>query len=72
LWTLNGQPVTAINEFVTEADAVEYHIYLQVPQLANGMAYTLVTPYGSTNFVFDDTRIFCESIKVSNYPRLCG
>src|ERR1035437_3364735 len=65
LWKLNGQPVTAINKFVTEADAVDYHIYLQVPQLTNGMAYTLETPYGNTNFVFDDTKIFCESIKVN-------
>ena len=65
LWTLNGQPVTAINKFVTQANAVESHIYLQVPQLTNGMAYTLVTPYGSTNFVFDDTQILCESIKVN-------
>ena len=65
LWKLNGQPVTAINKFVTEADAVDYHIYLQVPQLTNGMAYTLETPYGSTNFVFDDKQIFCESIKVN-------
>ena len=26
-------PVTAVNRFVTEANAVDYHIYLQVPQL---------------------------------------
>jgi endoglucanase len=64
-WTLNGQPVTAANRFVTEANAVDYHIYLQVPKLTNGMAYTLETPYGNTNFVFDDTQIFCESIKVN-------
>ncbi|MGD0743743.1 MAG: glycoside hydrolase family 9 protein [Verrucomicrobiota bacterium] len=64
-WKLNGQPVTAINKFVTEADAVDYHIYLQVPKLTNGMAYTLETPYGNTNFVFDDKQIFCESIKVN-------
>ena len=30
-WKLNGQPVTAINKFVTEADACDHHIYLQVP-----------------------------------------
>jgi endoglucanase len=64
-WKLNGQPVTAINKFVTEADAVDYHIYLQVPKLTNGMAYTLETPYGNTNFVFDDKQVFCESIKVN-------
>ncbi|HVU08550.1 MAG TPA: glycoside hydrolase family 9 protein [Verrucomicrobiae bacterium] len=65
LWTLNGQPVTAASRFVTEANAVDYHIYLQVPPLTNGMIYTLNTPYGNTNFVFDDTKIFCESIKVN-------
>src|ERR1035437_4731666 len=37
-WKLNGQPVSAINEFVTEANAVDYHIYMQVPKLTNGMA----------------------------------
>ncbi|MGD0744396.1 MAG: glycoside hydrolase family 9 protein [Verrucomicrobiota bacterium] len=65
LWTLNGQPVSSIDEFVTEANAVEYHIYLHVPKLTNGMAYTLSTPNGSRNFVFDDTQIFCEAIKVN-------
>ena len=65
LWTLNGAPVTAAHRFVTEANAVDYHIYLQVPTLTNGVAYTLNTPYGSTNFVFDDTKILCESIKVN-------
>ncbi|MGD0744862.1 MAG: glycoside hydrolase family 9 protein [Verrucomicrobiota bacterium] len=64
-WKLNGQPVGALNEFVTEANAVDYHVYMQVPKLTNGMSYTLETPYGNTNFVFDDTKIFCESIKVN-------
>ena len=35
-WKLNGQPVTALNKFVTEADACDHHIYLQVPELVNG------------------------------------
>src|SRR5215831_8351919 len=65
LWTLNGAPVTAIDAFITEDNAVDYHIYLHVPTLVNGTAYMLVTPNGSTNFVFDDTKIFCESIKVN-------
>jgi endoglucanase len=64
-WTLNGVPATADSEFVTEADAVDYHIYLQFPPLTNGVYYTLVTPYGTTNFVFEDTNILCESIKVN-------
>ena len=29
-WTLNGMPVTALNEFVTESDGSDYHIYVQV------------------------------------------
>ncbi|MGA3268605.1 MAG: glycoside hydrolase family 9 protein [Verrucomicrobiota bacterium] len=65
-WKLNGTPVTAISgEFVTEANAVEYHIYLQVPQLVNGTSYTLVTPYSTNSFVFEDSQILCESIKVN-------
>ena len=62
-WTLNGQPVTAINKFVTEADACDHHIYLQVPTLVNGTTYTLETPHGQKSFVFDDRSTFCESIK---------
>src|SRR5664280_864704 len=53
LWKLNGEPVAAINKFVTEADACDHHIYLQVPTLVNGKSYTLETPHCSTNFVFD-------------------
>ncbi|MGA3267975.1 MAG: glycoside hydrolase family 9 protein [Verrucomicrobiota bacterium] len=65
-WTLNGTPVKAISgEFVTEANAVEYHIYLQVPELLNGASYTLVTPYSTNSFVFQDSDILCESIKVN-------
>jgi endoglucanase len=76
-WTLNGVAATAGSEFVTESGllssefltntvaAVDYHFYLQFPPLTNGVAYTLVTPYGTTNFVFEDTNILCESIKVN-------
>jgi endoglucanase len=65
LWKLNGQPVTAINKFVTEADACDHHIYLQVPTLVNGTNYRLQTPHGDTSFVFDDRTTFCESIKTN-------
>ena len=58
--------MTALSgEFVTEANAVEYHIYMQVPPLTNGTAYTLVTPYSTNSFVFEDSQILCESIKVN-------
>jgi endoglucanase len=65
LWTLNGQPVTAINKFVTEADACDHHVYLRVPALVNGTSYMLQTPHGEATFVFDDHKIFCESIKTN-------
>jgi len=64
-WKLNGEPVTAINKFVTEADACDHHIYLQVPALVIGTRYTLQTPHGDRTFVFDDHKIFCESIKTN-------
>ncbi|MFI5380229.1 MAG: glycoside hydrolase family 9 protein [Tepidisphaerales bacterium] len=64
-WKLNGQPVTAINKFVTEADACDHHIYLQVPALVSGTKYTLQTPHGDMSFVFDDRTTFCESIKTN-------
>jgi endoglucanase len=64
-WKLNGQPVTAINKFVTEADACDHHVYLQVPPLVNGTSYKLQTPHGDTTFVFDDRKIYCESIKTN-------
>jgi len=65
-WKLNGQAVMAINKFVTEADACDHHIYLRVPPLVNGTKYyTLQTPHGDTTFVFDDKKVFCESIKTN-------
>jgi endoglucanase len=65
LWKFNGQPVSAIHKFVTEADACDHHVYLQTPRLKSGTTYTVETPHGNTNFVFDDQRTFCESIKVN-------
>jgi endoglucanase len=64
-WKLNGQSVTAINKYVTEANACDHHIYLQVPTLVNGTSYKLQTPHGEKTFVFDDKKIFCESIKTN-------
>jgi endoglucanase len=65
LWKLNGKPVEAINKFVTEANACDHHIYLQVPTLTSGTSYSLQTPHGNKTFVFDDKKIFCESIKTN-------
>jgi len=57
LWRLNGRPVAAINRFVTEANACDHHVYLQVPTLVNGTSYTLQTPHGKKTFVFDDKNV---------------
>ncbi len=65
LWKLNGQSVTAINKFVTEANACDHHIYLQVPTLVDGTSYKLQTPHDDKTFVFDEKKIFCESIKTN-------
>ena len=65
LWKLDGQPVTAIHQFVTPAEFCDYHIYLKVGKLVNGRNYLLQTPHGNTNFVFDDRKIVCESLKVN-------
>lgn len=65
-WKINGTPAGSLYEFVTEGNqGSDYHIYMQIPQLVNGTTYTLVTPFGTTNFVFNDTQILCESIKVN-------
>jgi endoglucanase len=64
-WKLNDRPVTAIHKFVTEGQACDHHIYLQVPPLVNGTSCRLQTPHGDAVFVFDDSKIFCESIKTN-------
>jgi len=45
-WKLDGQPVSGINKYITEADNCDHHIYLQVPMLVNGTSYKLQTPHG--------------------------
>lgn len=64
-WTLNRKPVKAIHKFVTEAEACEHHIYLDVQKLRRGKKYTLQTPYGSMKFKFSDKKVFCEAIKTN-------
>ena len=72
-WKVNGEAVTAINRYVMQANACDYHIYLTVPQLVNGTTYEIETPHGDTSIVFDDHKIFCESIKTNQaaYSALC-
>src|ERR1041384_6852507 len=71
-WKLNGQPVSAIDQFVTPSEFCDYHIYLHVAKLVNGAAYKLETPHGNTNFVFNDRTTLCESIKLRSEERRVG
>ena len=71
-WKLNGEQPLAIHKFVTESSATssgpkgaEHRIFLEVPQLINGVKYKLETPHGDTSFVFSDRTMFCESIKTN-------
>lgn len=64
-WKLGRKPVQGIHKFVTEADACEHHIYLEVPKLKNGRWYRLRTPYGNKWFRFRDKKTLCESLKVN-------
>ena len=74
-WTVNGQAVSAINKYVMQSNGTgcEHHIYLTVPTLVNGTTYAIHTPIKDTSIVFDDHKIFCESIKTnqSAYSALC-
>ena len=64
-WKLGRKPVKAIHKYVTEADASEHHIYMEVDRLKRGKRYVLRTPYGKKAFRFNDKKIFCESIKTN-------
>ncbi len=64
-WKLNGTAVKAINRYVTESNKCDHYIYLTVPDLANGTDYTLETPHGTFDFTFNDSKVFCESIKTN-------
>jgi endoglucanase len=74
-WTVNGQAVSAINKYVMQSNGTgcEHHIYLTVPTLVNGTTYAIHTPIKDTSIVFDDHKIFCESIKTnqSAYSAKC-
>lgn len=74
-WTVNGQAVSAIRKYVMQSNGTgcNHHIYLTVPTLVNGTTYSIKTPHGDTSIVFDDHKIFCESIKTnqSAYSALC-
>ncbi len=78
-WTVNGIDPTSIGRSSEVSDErwydwtvgyyetfVQHRMYLELSQnLVNNAIYDIVTPYGSTSFTFNDTDIFCESIKVN-------
>jgi len=64
-WKINGEPVQEIYRYATQADACDHHIYLQTFPLVEGEKYTIETPYGDTDFQFQEREIFCESIKTN-------
>jgi endoglucanase len=64
-WKINGQPAKSIYKYVTEANACDYHIYLETGTLVPGNTYRVETPYGEKKFKFDEKEIFCEAIKVN-------
>ncbi len=64
-WKLGRKPVKALHKFVTEADASEHHIYMEVQKLRKSKHYVVRTPYGKEAFRFNDKKTFCESIKTN-------
>ena len=64
-WQINGHPVKNIFKYAVQADPCDHHVYLQVETLVKGKEYSLKTPYGNTEFIFNPGNILCESIKVN-------
>ncbi|MBN2636789.1 MAG: glycoside hydrolase family 9 protein [Prolixibacteraceae bacterium] len=65
LWKINGKPVEIVGIYAMQASAFDYHVYLKSGKLKSGEKYTIETPYGTKEIVFDPTEVFCESIKVN-------
>jgi endoglucanase len=70
-WTLNSLEPVSINFWITPKwDDVElsyeHHVYLSFEEsFSQGETYVLKTPHASAQFVFDDSKVFCESIKTN-------
>ena len=78
-WTVNGTTPTSIGRGSMVNDErwydwtvgyyetfVHHSMYLELNQnLVNNTVYNIVTPYGNASFTFNDTDVFCESIKVN-------
>jgi endoglucanase len=70
-WSLSGQDPLEISKWVTAKwDNIEFdyehHVYLRFrDDFVQTKEYRLTTPHGTATFAFDDTQIYCESIKTS-------
>ena len=64
-WKINGEPAAAVHRYVFQTDGFNHHIYLETDKFVKGKTYKVETPYGNAHFKFDDTKIFCESIKTN-------
>lgn len=64
-WIINDKPAKQIFRYATQADPCDHHIYLVTDPLEEGKVYSVVTPYGKKELVFNPREIFCESIKTN-------
>ena len=72
LWKINGKAAVIVGEYAMQSSACDFHVYLQTVKLQDGEKYTIETPYGNRDFVFDPTKVFCESIKVNQVSYSSG
>ncbi len=72
LWKINGKSVEIVGNYAMQASAFDYHVYLKTDKLKAGDKYTIETPYGTKEVVFDPKEIFCESIKVNQVGYSAG
>ncbi|MEZ5104419.1 MAG: glycoside hydrolase family 9 protein [Draconibacterium sp.] len=71
-WKVNGETAKSINKYSMQASLCNHHIYLGTEKLQKGKKYTVETPYGKTDFVFNPEDVFCESIKVNQVGYSAG
>ncbi len=64
-WKVNGEAVTQIFRYATQANVCDHHIYIQTSPLVQDKDYFIETPYGNLEFQFNERKIFCESIKTN-------
>ena len=64
-WKINGISPLNIFKYGTQKNASNHYVYLETIPLIDGQDYLIETPYGNMEFTFDQTTIFCESIKTN-------